>query len=329
VIGKQKDYDYYDTTLIQYPVENSYLTNRIFFKFANSQYPDSILLVVTKSNEKNLFWKQIFLSTVIIEQLNKFSSDPAEFRINENTLVEPSLLDDNDTLIYKVLNYFELNKGKLKLGDCGTNSEVFRDICIKFNLPCRIVGLQGGDAQEDGFFNDIGYPSHAICEIYSSKHKKWYIIDPSYGLRFKNSGSDDYLNSIEVSNMLFFQREKFIVQDSVLSTMRTTMERDYFKYYENIYFVTDKKLRRPLSTILQLFFNKFGYNTFHYTNHLVPFKNGFYYAGIKFFIYLFFIILYFNAALTIMTRRLFSAKKPKHFINDRKYFHKEKQEQEA
>lgn len=327
IAGHQKNYDYYDTTDIQFPGETSDITNKIFIEYPDTK--DSIFLVIAKAIEKDIFWNQIFLSTVIIEKLNEFSDNPAEFRVNENTLVEQPLLDNNDTLIYKVLNYFEMYKEKLQLGDCGANSAVFRDICTKFNLPCRPVGLQGGDAVKEGYNNYVGYPAHAMCEIYSSKYKKWYVIDPTYGLRFRNAGTEDYLNAIEISNMLFFHREKFIIQDSVLSTKRTMLGRDYFKYYENIYFLKNEKVKEPLSTVLRVFFSKFGYNSYHYTNHLIPLNNGFYYFGTKFFVYILLIILYFNVVLTLMTRRLFSAKKPNHFINDGKHFYKKKQTQQA
>jgi hypothetical protein len=329
IAGKQKNYDYFDTTEIKYPDQPYELTNKIFLEFADSPHSDSMLLVVQNSAGKDFYWKQIFLSTVIIEKLNRFSDDPFEFRINENTLVEQPLLDNNDTLIYKALNYFETNKEKLKLGDCGVNVSTFRDICKKFSLPCRPVGLQGGDAGQESNFSDLGYPSHAICEVYSSKHKKWYVIDPTYGFRFRNKGSDDYLNAVEICNMIFFQREKFIVQDSILSTKRTTLGRDYFKYYENVYFSPEQRTRKPIMKFFQIFFSKFNFDAYHYTNLLVPLNNGFYYVGAKSFVYLLLFIIYFNIALAVITRRLFSAKKPKHFINDGKYFYKEKQEQEA
>jgi len=329
VAGKQKNYDYFDTTDIQFPDQTNEVTNKIFLEFAGSLHLDSILLVTSKSREKIFFWRQIFHSTVIIEKLNNFSEDSDGFRVNENTLVEQPLLDNNDTLIYKVLNYFETNKEKLNLGDCGVNSATFRDICIKFSLPCRPVGLMGGDASQVGNFTDLGYPAHALCEVYSSKYKKWYVIDPTYGLRFRNTGSDDYLNAVEICNMIFFQREKFIAQDSVLSTKRTTLGRDYFKYYENIYFLPEKLERKSIVKFFQLLFNKFNINGYHYTNLLVPLNNGFYYVGAKSFIYLLLLIIYFNIALAVITRRLFSAKKPKHFINDREHFYTEKQKQQA
>jgi len=311
ILGNQKGFDYYDTTNVKFPDQTYDITNTIFLEFEFSEVKDSVTLVISKSQEASIYWKQIFLSTVIIEKLNKFSEDPEKFRINENTLVEPALLSNNDTLIAKTLDYFETNKNKLSLGDCGVNSETFRDICIKFNLPCRIIGLQGGDADQAGFDNNIGYPQHAICEIYSSKHNKWYVIDPSYGLRFKNPGSDDYLNAIEVTNMFFFQREKFIIQDSVLSTKRTTLGKDYFKYYENIFFRENHNLTYIGRKFMQIFFNKFYYNAYHYTNLLMTWKNGYYYIGTKSFVFFLITVLYFNTVLLVITRRLFKAKKPK------------------
>jgi hypothetical protein len=311
--GKQKGFDFYDTTGIKFPEQTLDVTNNIYLEFENSNIKDSIMLVISKGPEKDIFWKQIFLSTVIVEDLNQFSNDPDKFRVNENTLVEPLLLSNNDTLISKVINYFETHKEKFGLGDCGKNSETFRDICIKFNLPVRIIGLQGGDADQPGYNGDIGFPLHAVCEIYSSKLNKWYIIDPTYGLRFRNPGADDYLNAIEISNMFFFQREKFIIQDSVLSTKRTLMGRDYFKYYENIFFREHYNVIRFGNKFMKIFYSKFNYDVFHYTNRLLTLKNGFYYFGAKTFVYFLISIFYFNAILLVITRRLFSAKKPKNY----------------
>lgn len=313
ILGKQKDFDYYDTTDIKYPDQTYDVTNHIFLEFENSVNKDSIMLVVSKSTENDIYWKQIFLSTVIIENLNEFSDDPEKFRINENTMVEPLLLSNNDTLIAKTLNYFETNKEVLKQGDCGTNSETFRDICIKFNLPVRIIGLQGGNADQPGFNGDIGYPQHAVCEVYSSKYNKWYVIDPTYGLRFRNPGADDYLNAVEICNMFFFQREKFIVQDSVLSTKRTLLGKDYFKYYENIFFRERHNITRPGRKFMKIFFKMLNYDAYHYTNLLLTWKNGFYYIGAKTFAYFLISIFYFNAIFLVVTRRLFTAKKPKNY----------------
>lgn len=311
ISGKQKAFDYYDTTDIKFPDQTYDVTNTIILEFEYSTAKDSILLVNSKSREPNIFWKQIFLSTVIIESLNKFSEDTEKFRINENTLVEPALLEDNDTLITKALDYFGTNKDKLTLGDCGINSATFRDICIKFNLPCRIIGLQGGNADEAGNYDKIGYPQHAICEVYSSKHNKWYVIDPTYGLRFKTPGADDYLNAIELTNVFFFQREKFIIQDSIISAKRTTVGRDYFKYYENVFFSENHRLTYAGKKFMQIFFNKFNYNAFHYSYLLQNRKNGYYYVGAKLLTLFLITILYFNAVLLVITQRLFKAKKPK------------------
>jgi hypothetical protein len=308
--GHKENFNYYDTIEIKFPEQTSEFSNKIYMQFENSLSKDSLLLVVSKSAEKNLFWKQIFYSSVIIEKLNKFSDNPNEFRINENSLVEQPVLENNDTLINKAINYFESNKERLSAPDCGTNSLHFTEICSKYNLPSRIVGLQGGDGDQTGFNNNVGYPLHVVCEVYSSKYKKWYVIDPTFGFRFKNTGSEDYLSAVEISNMFYFMREKFIIQDSVFTTRRSILGRDYFKYYENVYFKHDLQLIKPVQKFLQIFYKKFIFDTYHYTNYLIPLKNGYYYTIIKSFVYLLLILLYFNVILLIILRRLFSVKKP-------------------
>jgi len=307
--GTQKKFDYCDTTRLNYPDQSFDYVNKVYLKFENSAGIDSIFLVISKSTNQGLFWNQIFYSSVYIERLNTFSDNLSEFRINENALVEQSLLDNNDTLISKVLNYFEANK--LFASDCGINCITFTDVCSKFNLPCRPIGLQGGDAYEEGFNDILGYPLHAICEVYSSKHKKWYVIDPTYGIRFKNSGSEDFLNAVEISNMVYFNRDKFIIQDSILTTMRSMVGRDYFKYYENIYYRIDFELKQPLKKIMLVLYKKFIYNHYHFANNLNPVKNGYYYVILKTVVYIFIAVLYFNAVLLVITRRLLAVKKPK------------------
>jgi hypothetical protein len=308
--GHNKDFDFYDTIEIGYPeLENVHL-NKIYLRFENTMALDSIFLVVSKSSKEDHFWKQIFYSSIIIEMTNEFSDDPLEFRVNENSLVEQLLLENNDTLINRTISFFEANKERLRAPDCGTNCVNFKDICSKFNLPCRIVELQGGDADQIGFNTNVGYPLHVVCEVYSSKYKKWYVIDPTFGFRFRNKGSDDFLNAVEISNMFYFMREKFIAQDSILTTTRSTLGRDYFKYYENVSFVPEDNLVTPLKKFLLVFYKKFIPNRYHYTSFLIPVKNGYYYLISKSFVYLILTLLYFNSVLLVITKRLFSVKKP-------------------
>jgi len=309
IAGKDKAFDYYDTIPVKHPDQTFDFVNKIFLQFENSKDIDSISFVISKSVKPQIYWNQIFYSSVHIEKLNSFSKDIEEFRVNENSVVEQQLLENNDTLISKALNYFD--EHNLFNPDCGKNCYLFKDVCSKFNLPCRITGLQGGNAFETGFNDIIGYPLHAICEVYSSKHKKWYVIDPTYGLRFKNITTEDYLNAVEISNIFYFNREKFIIQDPALKTIRPIAGRDYYKYYENIYYINGFILGQPWKRIMQITYKKFDYDYYHYSLNLSPIKNGYYYVILKTVVYLFISLLYFNAILLVLTQRLFSVKKPK------------------
>lgn len=306
----QKDLNFYDTVFIKYPESAFEFTNSIYLQFEDSPFPDSIALVVSKSDNPNIFYKQIFNSSVIVNNLNGFSKDPSVFRIKKEDLVSDMLLQDNDSLIKAVFSYFNDNKDNLGLAECGTNSEIFRNICFKFNLPCRVIGLQGGDADQAGYDNYIGYPLHVVCEIYSSKHKKWYVVDPSFGFRFRQNNIPDYLNGVEISKKYAFNKENDIVADSVLYTKRTVVGRDYFKYYENIYYKLGMEYV-TLRRFLRVFYPEFNYHTYHYSNYYPPVKNGFNYIGVKTFMYFFLLILYINSIMFLFIKRLVNVKKPK------------------
>ena len=308
-VSNKKNYDYYDTVTIEYPKNTYDYTNKIFLEFENSKSIDSIYFVVSNSDAKDLYWKQIFLSTVKISNLNEFSSDTASYRIKAENLTDTNLLTNNDTLINSALNFFNSHKDSLQLSECGTNCLIFQSICNKFNLPSRIIGLQGGDANFGGLDN-IGYPLHVVCEVYSSLAKKWYVIDPTYGFRYKEKNSNEFMNAAEISNKLFFMSEKDIIQDSVLFTKRSVLGRDYFKYYDNVYIKSGKILNYFFGKFLHIFFGKFNYKILHYSNNVKPIKNSFYYLALKSSIYLVLSLIYFNLILFFLTRRLFSVKKP-------------------
>jgi hypothetical protein len=305
-----KNYDYYDTVFVKYPETDFEYSNNIFLQFEDNPGLDSIRFVVSKSDDPKIFYKQIFNSTVIVNDLNKLSEKPEEFRIKKENLVSDSLLNNNDALIEAAFKYFNDNKDTLGLAECGTNSEIFRNICFKFNLPCRVIGLQGGDADQAGYYNFIGYPLHVVCEIYSSKHKKWYVVDPSFGFRFRQNNIPDYFNAVELSRKYIFNREKEVIADSILYTKRNVVGRDYYKFYENVYY----KLGMEYSTLrklLKAFYPEFNYHTYHYSNNYPPVKNGFYYIGVKTFMYFFLLILYINSIMFLFIKRLVSVKKPK------------------
>lgn len=309
-LNENKDYGYYDTVSIKYPADTDNYVNKIYLNFYNTGKADSVFLVVAKSETTGLFWKQIFLSSVKVINLNEFSNDTAQFRIKEKNLAAPDILRNNDTLINSALNYFNSNKDNLKLLECGTNSLILDSIFKKFNLPSRTVGLQGGDGNFAGLSIDIGYPLHEVCEVYSTLYKKWYVIDPTYGFRYKEKNSDEFMNAVEISNKFFFLSEKDIVQDSVLFTKRNLLGSDYFKYYENIYYTKEGRYNYFLTKFIQHFYGKFNYKIFHYSNKVHSLKNGFYYIGFKSLLYLILFGVYFNFILFIMTKRLFLIKKP-------------------
>lgn len=309
--GSSKDFSYYDTIPFLYPETTHDLKNMIYLQFEDSPGIDSVIFVVSKSEDPKMFYKQIFYSTVVINSLNSLSKYPEEFRINKNDIVPSPLLQNNDSLIELAFKYFNDNKDTLGLSECGTNSEIFKNICFKYNLPCRIVSLQGGDADQFGYNKQIGYPLHVVCELYSSLHKKWYVVDPSFGFRFKEANTSDYLSAVEISNMYEFGREKEIIQDSVLFTKRTVVGRDYFRFYENVYFMVGME-NKILRKIFRVFYPKFNFRMYHYSNKYPPVNNGFYYVGVKTFMYFFILIVYINSVMFILVIRLFSVKKPKH-----------------
>lgn len=310
--NSNKPNDYYDTVSFSYPDSSYDKINKIYIKFEDSHDYDSVYFVVSRSQEDKIFYNQIFYSSVLINNLNEFSKDPSEFRINKSILVNDELLASNDTLINQVFSYFNSNIDKLGIAECGRNCVIFQEICIRFGVPCRLVNLQGGDDDKVGFSDNIGYPLHVVCEIFSSKHKKWYVVDPTYGFRFKLSDFNDYLNAVEIANKHTFRREDQIIQDSVLLTKRSLVGKDYFKYYENVVFSMPEWKNRILKKLINIFYGNFNYYLYLFSNNFPIVKNGFYYVGIKTFMYFFLLILYINAVLFLLMRRLFLVKKPKH-----------------
>lgn len=308
---KETNFGFYDTLHFFYPDTSFEKINKIFFRFEDSQNYDSIYLVISKSQQDKIYYNQVFYSSVRIEQLNEFSDDTAVFRLDNSLLVKNDLLIDNDTLIAQVLENFNSNIETLGIAECGRNCLIFQEICLKFGVPCRMVNLQGGDNYEVGFSNSIGYPLHVVCEVFSSKHRKWYVIDPTYGFRFKLSSFNDYLNAVEITNNHTFRREDEIFQDSILLTKRSLVGKDYFKYYENVVFSIPDWKNKYLKKLINIFYGNFSYYLYLYSNNFPIVKNGFYYVGLKTFMYFFILILYINAILMLLMRRLFQVKKPK------------------
>ncbi len=310
--GHNTGYEYYDTVSVEFPDSTYDKTNKIFFNFEDNMNMDSVYFVVSKSQEQMIYYNQVFYSSVKIKELNEFTEDPSEFRIDNSRLVNSELLKNNDTLIAGVLQDFNSNIDNLGIAECGTNCVIFKNICDRYGVPCRLVNLQGGDNDKVGYSDNIGYPLHVVCEVFSSKHQKWYVIDPTYGFRFKLSAFNDYLNAVEISNKHTFRREDEIVQDSILLTKRSLVGKDYFKYYENVVFSRPEWKNRVLKKLVSIFYGNFNYYLYMFSNNFPIVKNGFYYVGIKTFMYFFMLIIYINGILLLMMRRLFLVKKPKH-----------------
>lgn len=307
--GRRTNFDYYDTVNIYYPDTTFDRFNRIFIEFEDSNAPDSVYYVTSKSEDSRIYYKQIFYSSVIVSALNEFSDSPDKFRINKENLVSDEYLLDNDSSIFRVFKYFNENMSTLGLAECGTNSRIFKEICNDFDVPCRIINLQGGDADKTGYNEFIGYPLHVVCEIYSSKSRKWYIVDPSYGFRFRGSGDSLMLNAVEICNRHTFKKEEEIVQDSILLTKRSLVGKDYFKFYENIVFTKPDVENKYFKKVVSVFYSKFSYYHQLYSNNFSPVRNGIYYIGLKTSMYFFLLFSYLNLITFVFIKRLLLVKK--------------------
>lgn len=299
-------YDYYDTVKIENPDAANPVINKIFIRYQNTEAVDSLYLVLTKSDKTNIYWNQIFYSSVIVSKLNNFSKDSEEFRIHENELVSDKLLANNDSLIQEVIRYFNVNNGALGLAECGSNSQIFNTLCSKYQLPCRVVELQGGDALYDGYGSQLGYPLHVVCEVYSSKNKKWFVVDPTYGSIYTLDSVP--LSAVEISNRFFFRETEGIVQDSAMVTKKTILGKDYYKYYENVYFSQRVDLNFILNNILRLFYKNFYYEYSLFSNNMNFYKNGLNYFAVKSITFFIISLTYFYVILFFISKRLLIAK---------------------
>jgi hypothetical protein len=308
IISRNKDYDFYDTVKIMKPTDEFDYINKIFIRFQHSNLIDSIFFVVSKTPEADIFWNQIFRSSVEINFLNKFSHKPDDFRTDYSKLVNHELLLDNDTLLKQAIFYFNENEKKLGLAECGTNSRIFKFICDKYLLPCKIITLQGGNAEEDGYNDRIGYPLHVVCELYSSKYKKWFVLDPTYGSVFLDSQIP--LNAVEISNRVYFKREHDIARDSVLTTGRLELHNGYYRYYQNIYFKVNKPGFMEIQ-FLNSFFSNYRYGILLHTNCMPEFKTAKIYGGVKSLMYLLILIVFFIAIFTVVSFRLLNLARKK------------------
>ncbi len=304
-------YTYLDSVLISRPDTGHDYINKIYLNFEDQTGTDSIYLIVSKSGVNGIYYNQIFYNSVTINKLNELSTDTEEFRINQLSKVDPYLLKNNDSLINSAFKYFNENASNLGLAECGTNSSIFNRICKTFNVPSRIVWLQKGDEGDAGFGNKLGYPLHVVCEVYSSTQNKWYVVDPSNGSRFRESGKNSFMSSVELSASYFFGNINEIEQDSVLVLKNKNVGYDYFKYYENVslgnpYIIENILLKK----FFAIAYSKFNHGSLLYSNNL-PFKrNGYYYFGLKSFLYFVILIIYVSSVLFLFANRLFSVKKP-------------------
>jgi hypothetical protein len=300
-----KPFGFYDTVYIKFPGESQEFLNKYFFLFENFQSFDSVYIVVAKSEENNKYWKQVFFSSVHIEELNDFNYSE-DFRIENKYLVNANILENNDSLIQLAYKYYNENLKEIGINDCGTNCDNFMKICNLYSIPVRIVTLQGGDDRVDGYQYDLGYPLHRVCEIYSSKLKKWFVLDPTYG--FIYTYKNEPLNAIEISNRVFFNREILLSQDSVLITKRSVVNRDYFKYYENVFFFSNYKSHKFTDIPIQNLYGKFMPFYNHYSNKIYLSNNAYIYLGLKTVLYIFILFIYVNVILYQFYRRLLFVK---------------------
>ena len=311
ILGSGNGYGFIDSVQIIKPDSAFSFNNRIYLNFQQSNLTDSIYYVVSHSTNEGIFWNQVFYSSVRIKHLNRFSYNPDNFRIIPEKLVPQDILNDNDTLIKQVINYFNVNAESLGLAECGTNSRILKSICLKFGLPCNIITLQGGDSYEPGYDKKTGYPIHVVCEIYSSKLRKWYVIDPSYGTVFRENQVP--LNAVEISNRVYFNQDS-ITQDSVLVT-RSILGKDYFNYYRNIYFRNPVIPNILVRQVIKYFYSKYDYLQLHYSEKIPHKRNGSQYIEEKTIMYQLIVFLYTIAVFLAMTGRLYTLKLKTNTIN--------------
>ncbi len=307
-LGSNEAYTYFDSVEIKRPDTAFSYYNKIYLKFKNSNNIDSIYYVVSHSLDSNIFWNQIFYSSVKVQHLNELSCNPESFRLDSTKLVNRDLLASNATLISQAINYFNTNEKSLGLAECETDSKIFKTVCTKYSVPCKIIFLQGGNSRESGFGNKvIGYPQHVVCEIYSSRFKKWFVVDPFYGTVFFGKDSVP-LNAAEISNVIFFEKDS-IFQDSVLTTFRDILDKDYFNYYMNVFYVTGRIPNIIVRQFVKFFYNRYDYLKLHYSGEIPDNMNAISYIEKKTIMYLIIIIIYTLVVIAIIANRLYVIRK--------------------
>lgn len=312
ILGSGNGNGYLDSVHVTGPDSAFSFNNRIYLRFEQRNFTDSIFYVVSHSTNEGIFWNQVFYSSVRIIHLNRFSYNPDNFRINPENLAPQDILNDNDTLINEVINYFNVNAESLGLAECGTNCRILKSICEKFSLPCNIIMLQGGDSYEPGYDVKTGYPIHVVCEIYSSRFKKWYVMDPSYGTVFRENMVP--MNAVEISNKVYFGKDTSINQDSVLVT-RTGLGKDYFNYYRNVYFKSPVIPNIFVRQVIKYFYKKYNYLQLHYSEKITHKRNGSQYIEEKTIMYLLIALLYIITVFFVMAVRLYTLKLKTNTIN--------------
>ena len=297
-----KNYTYSDSISVALP-DSGVKLNRIYFKFEGSNSTDSMHLIVTKS--EGGYYRQISYCSVEIYDVNNILPvDSMLFRINPNNLVGKDLLENNDPLINKAFLDFNLEYRVKPAGDCGTLSKNFKNICAAGYVPCRLVGVHGGDHFEPGFGNTVGFPIHLMCEIYSSKQKKWYVVDPLYGVRFRNPFSSEFMSAVEITNLYESKSQGGILLDSILASKVSPLPEDYYQFYDNIYYPTNYVANKIFKKIMDVFFGKYNYNFYHYAHSTTSF-GGRSYLILKLAIYFILTIIYINFAYIFVVRKIF------------------------
>ena len=175
------------------------------------------------------------------------------------------------------------------LAECGTDSRILKSICDKFKLPCRIIILQGGDSFEAGLDDELGYPKHAVCEVYSSRYRKWYVIDPLFGTVFLKDHIPQ--NAAEISDLVFARRVSNIIQDSVLTTRYINLQKDYFNYYRNIYY-TSNISNGYIKFFIEHFYGNYLYFQVQNTHKMHNYMDGRMYCALKTLMYMLIFVIY-------------------------------------
>lgn len=230
------------------------------------------------------------------EHCNKYvhrKTIPAEFS-NEVTLMG---LDSDESALAgakKIIRYMNKYYGKgrglgystvenlkaLKAGKggvCSDYSSVFTAFCLAKNIKVREWGLVANLKYKIGTVN-LG---HSFNEVFCDRLNKWVLLDPFFGIFFKNKETHSPLSATEFIDLHIVGRNEieqvnFINGRQLNIAAQTKIDNSYFQ--ENVFFLLKdydifsqdkilrmhKRLPLPLLHILLILTNKY----FHYIIYL-------------------------------------------------------------